>query len=402
MRLHYDENTEAFRARFVAWLDENKPRPEETRDRPRSSGDLPEWARRWQRRLFDAGYLVPGWPPELGGCNATPQEQMVYFEELTRRRVTRSFNIQGVTIIAPSIIDYGTDAQKQQYALPMLKGELTGCLGMSEPGAGSDLAGLSTRAELRDNVFVINGQKVWTSGAQHAEAGIFFVRTDPDAPKHKGISCVIIDMDTPGITVRSIAEMNNRERADFNEVFLDDVIVPRENLLGALGQGWAIANGSLSHERGMMWIQQASALDRALQRALTLAGDDATRARMGDNAVFRDQLASSAIDAYSLRLMGYRGFAKMTRGRVALEHSTLKLFGSEAVQRLSRRVTEALGARAIDKTLFTEDEPYLDFATSRGAWMSGYFGTFGSTISAGTSEIQRNIIAERILGLPRG
>ena len=153
---------------------------------------------------------------------------MVYFEEFARRQVTRSHNIQGLTIFAPSVIDFGTEAQKQEFALPVLRGEKTACLGMSEPGAGSDLAGLSTRAELRDDHFVINGQKVWTSGAQHADVCICFVRTDPDAPKHKGISALLLDMHTPGITVRPLASYLDPVHADFNEVFFDDVVVPRE------------------------------------------------------------------------------------------------------------------------------------------------------------------------------
>jgi len=202
VRLHYDEETEAFRQDLRAFFQANLPPPEERTERVRSSAHVPDWARRWQRLLFDNGWLVPGWPPELGGRNATPLQQMVYFEELVRLGVPRSCNPQGLSIITPSILDYGTEAQKEQYAIPTLRAEISWCLGMSEPNAGSDLAGLRTRAELHADHFVVNGQKVWTSGAHDSDYCFCFVRTDPEAPKHAGISVLIIDMRTPGIEVR--------------------------------------------------------------------------------------------------------------------------------------------------------------------------------------------------------
>src|SRR5207247_5473288 len=211
---------------------------------------------------FDAGWLVPGWPPELGGRNATPVQQMIYFEELSARQITRSANPQGLSIVTPSIVDHGTDEQKQRWAVPPLRAEITWCLGMSEPGAGSDLAGLSTRAELHDDHFVVNGQKVWTSGAHHADWCLCFVRTDPDAPKHKGISALVIDMKTPGITCRPLPELTEPDFADFNEVFFTDVVVPRENLLGELNGGWPITQGSLAHERAMLWVNHAQNVQR--------------------------------------------------------------------------------------------------------------------------------------------
>src|SRR5437588_3801473 len=241
------------------------PAREQMAEPKQSSAHLPDWARAWQRLMFDAGWLVPGWPPELGGRNATPIQQMVYFEELARRGVWRSLNIQGVTIFAPSVVDHGTTEQRGRFALPVLRGEKTACLGMSEPGAGSDLAGLSTRAELRDDHFVVNGQKLWTSGAHQADFCICFVRTDPTVKKHRGISALLIDMDTPGITTRPLPSLvDQRSWVDFNEVFFDDVVVPRENLLGELNDGWRIANSSLGHERGMLWGWESARLDRAL------------------------------------------------------------------------------------------------------------------------------------------
>ena len=393
VRLHYDESTEQFRTELDAWIDEHLPPAEVRAELPLSSGHLPDWARRWQRTLFDAGWLVPGWPPELGGRNATPVQQMVYFEEFARRQVPRSHNIQGLTIFAPSVIDFGTEAQQQEFALPVLRGEKTACLGMSEPGAGSDLAGLSTRAELRDDHFVINGQKVWTSGAQHADVCICFVRTDPAAPKHKGISALLLDMHTPGITVRPLASYLDPEHADFNEVFFDDVVVPRENLVGGLGDGWRVANGSLGHERGMLWVWESARLDRSLDHAIEAVLGTPGAQKPG----LRDALATAHVDATALRCLGYRGFAKVSRGREAQEHLLLKLFGTEANQRLFLDVTEALGAEAVD----VGESQYAERLDDRWPWPYRYLGSFGTTISGGTSEIQRNIIAERVLGLPR-
>jgi alkylation response protein AidB-like acyl-CoA dehydrogenase len=399
VRLHYDEATERFRAELDAWLDEHFPSPDEAREQPQSSAHVPEWARRWQRSLFDAGWLVPGWPPELGGRNATPVQQMVYFEELAKRQIWRSHNIQGVSIFAPSVVDFGTEEQKQRWALPVLRAERTTCLGMSEPGAGSDLAGLSTRAELHGDHFVVNGQKVWTSGAHHADFCICFVRTDPAAPKHRGISVLLLEMSTPGITVRPLPSLVDRTSwVDFNEVFFDDVVVPRENLLGDLNDGWRVANASLGHERGMLWVWESARLDRALEVAVGQARRaHRSEGRVGERARVRDSLADAYVDALALRCLGYRGFAKFARGRPAPEHMLLKLFGSEANQKLFLECTEGSGAQALDVArpegaARTDDE---------WPWANRYLASFGTTISGGTSEIQRNIIAERILGLPR-
>ena len=397
--MRYDDATERFRAELNTWLDENVPSPDERLEPSESSAHIPEWARRWQRAQFDAGWLVPGWPPELGGRKATPVQQMVYFEELARRQIWRSYNIQGLSIFAPSVIDFGTEEQKQQWALPVLRADRTTCLGMSEPGAGSDLAGLSTRAELRGDRFVINGQKVWTSGAHHADFCICFVRTDPHAPKHKGISAVLLEMSTPGITVRPLPSLLGQTSwVDFNEVFFEDVEVPRENLLGEMNDGWRVANASLGHERGMLWVWESARLDHALELAINEARrSDEFGRRLGDRARVRVVVADAYIEALALRCLGYRGFAKFARGRPSPEHVLLKLFGSEVNQKLFLGFTEGLGAAALD-TEIPEDARRMD---ENWPWVYRYLASFGTTISGGTSEIQRNIIAERILGLPR-
>jgi len=400
VQLHYDAETEKFRAELREWLAENQPTVAEMRAEPTtSSAHLTSWARRWQRRLFDAGLLVPGWPPELGGRNLPPVQQLVYHEEMARIPVMRTNNPQGLGIIAPSIHDYGSDFLKQKYLVPTLRAEIAWCLGMSEPGAGSDLAGLSTRAEVHDDHFVVSGQKIWTSGAHHADHCFCFVRTDPDAPKHRGISVVIIDMKAPGIRVRPLPDLLDRDHVDFNEVFFDGVVVPRDHLVGPLNQGWSISAGSLAHERGMMWLSSAAQLDGNLERMLRLArerGPDGKR--IGEDAVFRDALASLYVDAQAIWFMGYRGFAKFAKGNISPEHSVLKLFGSEVAQRAARVASEAQGVDALEVDFHGWGH---DASSDELPWSLRYLQTYGATISAGASEIQRNIIAQRVLGLPR-
>jgi alkylation response protein AidB-like acyl-CoA dehydrogenase len=400
MQLHYDAETEAFRAELRAWLDRNQPTPEERRAEPmQSSAHMPEWSRRWQRRLFDAGLLVPGWPPELGGRNLPAVQQLVYHEELAKRRLPRSGNPQGLGIIAPSILDYGSDFLKEKYLQRTLRAELSWCLGMSEPGAGSDLAGLSTRAEVHDDHFVVTGQKIWTSGAHHADRCFCFVRTDPDAAKHRGISVLIIDMKAPGVEARPLPELTDPHRADFDEVFFDRVVVPRDHLVGPLNQGWSISAGSLAHERGMVWLTGAARLDGTLARLLALGRERTVDGRrLGQSESFRDAVAGLYVDAQALWFMGYEGFAKFARGQVSPEHSVLKLFGSEISQRAARLATEVLGADALDVEF---DGWSFDESRGPAPWMRQYLLSFGATISAGTSEIQRNVIAQRVLGLPR-
>jgi alkylation response protein AidB-like acyl-CoA dehydrogenase len=391
MRLRFNDEDEAFRAELREWLERNPPpsAEEQAADPSRSSADQRPWTVRWQRTLFDAGYLVPGWPPELGGRNATAVQQMIYFEELTGRKIRRTRNPQGLSIIAPTILDHGTDAQRERFLLPTLRAELTWCLGMSEPNAGSDLASLATRAVLDGDRFIVNGQKVWTSGAQHADWCLCFVRTDPSAPKHKGISVLIIDMKSPGIEHRPIAELTDHDYADFNEVFFTDVEVPAENLVGTLNDGWRLSVGSLAHERAMLWIDYAYHCTEVVEHLVQLGKD------RGASEVYRDLVASSYIDAQALHFIGYRGFAKFTKGQAAPEHSLLKLFGSESVQRALLVGLDELGAEGID----------LDGAAPpiwrAGSMANQYLRSFAATIPGGTSEIQRNIIAERVLGLPR-
>jgi alkylation response protein AidB-like acyl-CoA dehydrogenase len=393
VHLRDDAEAAAFRSQLRQWLAGNLPPAEQMAEQKLSSAHLPDWAKDWQRRLFDNGWLVPGWPPELGGRDATAVQQMIYFEEFSRGQIPRSLNPQGLSICAPSVKDFGTPEQRERWVLPTLRAEITWCLGMSEPGAGSDLAGLSTRAVLDGDSFIVNGQKVWTSGAHHADWCLCFVRTDPNVPKHKGISALIIDMKSAGIACRPLPELTDPGFADFNEVFFTDVVVPKDHLLGPLNGGWPITQGSLGHERAMLWISNANSIDRSIEALVEVAQQSGA----AEDEVWRDRLASLYIDAVAIRSLGYRGFAKAARGETSDELPLLKLYSSEVERELYRLGIDALGSHAVDLG--------MDGPTSEnwrgGAWATQYLRSFSATIAGGTSEIQRNIIAERVIGLPR-
>jgi alkylation response protein AidB-like acyl-CoA dehydrogenase len=390
VQLTFDADVEAFRSEFIAFLDAHLPSDAEAFERPRSSSHVPDWARRWQRLLFDSGWLLPGNPPEFGGRNATLLQQYVYLEELGRRRIYQSFNPQGVGIIAASLLTFGTPEQKQQWAVPILRADITASLGMSEPGAGSDLASLKTRAVLDGDHFVVNGQKVWTSGAHDADVLLTFVRTDPKAPKHKGISVLLIPTDTPGVVRRPFASMCDSDEVDFNEVFFTDAHVPAGNLVGRLNEGWRVATGSLGHERVMLWMGYVDLLHE-------LSTDFSP-----STPLQRDQYATLVMDAHALRLLGSAALSRAARGEEDVPaQSVLKLLGSEALQRASEHALDAEHADGLVHRAVTAPFAALNLDSHYRSWFDRYARSFAATIAGGTSEIQRNIIAERVLGLPR-
>ena len=391
MQLSFEPEVEDFRAEFIAFLEANLPSEAETLERPRSVSHLPAWARRWQRLLFDNGWLLPGQPPEFGGRNATILQQFVHLEELCLRRIYHSFNPQGVNIVAASLISFGSDEQRHRWAVPVLKGDLTASLGMSEPGAGSDLASLRTQAVLDGDHFVVNGQKVWTSGAHDADFLLTFVRTDPDAPKHKGISVLVIPTDLPGVVRRPFPSICGIDDKDFNEVFFTDVRVPAENLVGVLNGGWGLANGALGHERTMMWLGFAD-------RIANMIGDFRP-----ETPLEKDQYASMIMDYQALRLMGSAGLARAARGETDVASvSVLKLFGAEAELRASECALTAAGAGGLIHPSTTGPYAHMNPDAFFASWFERYARSFSGTIAGGTSEIQRNIIARQVLGLPRG
>ena len=389
MQLTFGAEVEAFRAEFIAFLDKHLPTEAQAAERSRSTSHIPEWARRWQQLQFDHGWLLPGNPPEFGGRNADILQQFVHREELSRRRIYHCFNPQGVGIIAASLLSFGSDEQKQKWAVPILRGQLTASLGMSEPGAGSDLAALRTRAVLDGDHFVVNGQKVWTSGAHDADVLLTFVRTDPAAPKHKGISALLIPTDTPGVARRPFAAVYDRDSLDFNEVFFTGVRVPAENLVGPLHGGWRVANGSLGHERTLMWTAFANRLEQLLEDFRPVG------------EVNRDRYATAAMDYQALRLLGSVALGQAARGeRDVPSVSVLKVLGSEAEQNAARHALDAAGVDGLRDPALTA--PYNAYCPElfTASWFARYIGTYAGTIAGGTSEIQRNIIAQRILGLP--
>jgi alkylation response protein AidB-like acyl-CoA dehydrogenase len=393
VHLAWGEAEEAFRADLVAFLDEHAP--PETRTRRDFASDargehpdelIPQWARDWQATLFDHGWMIPGYPPDLGGRNATPVQTLVYLEEMANRGIPRSLHFPGYAIVAPTLLEFGSESQKT-LAPAAIRGDTVWCIGMSEPNAGSDLAGLSTRAVVDGDRFIVNGQKVWTSYAMDAQLCCCYVRTDPDAPKHKGISLLIVDMSTPGIEIRPLRHLTGA--ADFAEVFFTDVEVPRENLVGELNDGWRLTQGSLAHERAGLWVESVARLEQSIAGLVELA----RTVGVDRDPVVRRKLGQAWEKAASLRALGYKGFTSFAQGSSAPEHSYLKMASSE----LGKAIFE-LGVE-IQGPYGTVIDP--ERSPDAGRWVLGFFVSFANTIAGGSSEIQRNIIAQRVLGLPR-
>jgi len=396
MQLGWGSDEVAFRDELLAFLDEHAP-PEALQgldmvdhgagDGPDTQDEIvPEWSRRWQATLFDHGWMIPGYPPEYGGRNATPVQTLIYLEEMARRRIPRALHFPGYAIVAPSLLEFGNE-QQQDLVPAAIRGDTIWCIGMSEPNAGSDLAGLQTRAVLDGDRFIVNGQKVWTSYATVSQKCMVYVRTDPAAPKHKGISLLIVDMDTPGIDVRPLRHLTGA--AHFAEVFFTDVEVPVENLVGDLNGGWRITQGSLAHERAGLWVEGVSRLESTVQSLVDLA----RRRGLGDDAGVRRRIASMYEQAASLRALGYKGFASFAQGSSAPEHSYMKMATSELGKATYELGMELQGAYGAVRDPERGEE--------RGRWVDMFFLSFANTVAGGSSEIQRNIIAQRVLGLPR-
>jgi alkylation response protein AidB-like acyl-CoA dehydrogenase len=388
VRLAWSKEDEAFRDELVAFLDDRcPPEARNEKDFLEMEGDaLPAWAREWQATLFDHGWMIPAYPPELGGRDATPVQTLIYLEELARQGIQRSLHFGGYAIVAPSLLEFGDESQRSM-APAAIRGDTVWCIGMSEPNAGSDLAALSTRAVPDGDSFVVNGQKVWTSYAMIADKCFCYVRTDFEVPKHQGISVLIIDIDTPGVEVRPLRHITGV--AEFAEVFLTDVVVPRGNLVGDLNNGWRITMGSLAHERGGLWVQGVSGCTRAVDGLIELA----RRHGLDSDPIVRRRLAEVYEQAATLRALGYKGFASFAQGSSAPEHSYMKLATSELRKELMELGTDLLGpfGAVVDPQLADEG----------GRWWRGFLVGLASTIGGGTSEIQRSVVATRVLGLPK-
>jgi alkylation response protein AidB-like acyl-CoA dehydrogenase len=393
MDFTFTAEEEAFRRAVRTWLRRNVPKQQRD-SRPLEWGDprrIAE-ARGWQRKVAEAGYLALGWPREYGGQGADVMRQTIVNEEMVRARAPGLIGMMGVQMVGPTLIQHGTEEQRRRHLPKILTAEEIWCQGYSEPGAGSDLASLRTRAEIVGDEFVVNGQKVWTSNAQYADWMFCLVRTDPDAPKHAGISYILIDMKTPGITVRPLVQMTGDR--GFNEVFFEDVRVPRANLVGQLNNGWQVANSTLMHERNMLGsttrTQQTFQLLLRLARSQRRNGKPAAK-----DPVVRQRLADLAIRVETMRLDAYRHLTDALRRRKpGIAASVTKLVTTELNHDIARAALEILGSYG---PLGRRDPRVRD----RGVWPVDFMFSLGLIIGGGTSQIQKNIIAERGLGMPR-
>jgi len=389
MDLGFTAEEEAFRHEVRAWLEANLPadRKQGGMGGYRDEEDT-ELQRDWQRRLYKGGWLKFGWPKEAGGRGATPVMQAIYQEELAQAGAPGILGRLGVTLLAPTLVAHGTPWQKETYVERILSGDLIFCQGFSEPDAGSDLAGLRTRAERRDGKWVLNGQKTWSSGAHYSDKSFLLARTDTGAEAHRGIGFFLVDMRQPAVEVRRIKQMTGG--GEFGEIFLSGAEVEDRDLVGEPGDGWKIAMTVFGFERG--GLAQAARFERAVSELASLARDRGA----GSDATTRQRIAQAQIEAHVFRLIGLRNLTKAQHGHApGPEASVVKLYWSEMDKRLQETaigVEGMYGALAPESALAIED----------GRWQYGWMWAQAETIYAGSSEIQRNIIAERVLGLPRG
>jgi len=376
--LHFSPDERAMAADVRSWLAANL-------DPPPPFDDLADeiaWGRRWQAKLAAARWVGIHWPRQYGGRGATPMEVAVFNSEYARARAPQVVNRVGINLAGPTLLARGTDEQKARWLAPILSAEEIWCQLFSEPGAGSDLASLSTRATPVDGGWLLNGQKVWTSYAQFARWGICLARTDSEARKHAGISYLVVDMTAPGIEIRPLVQITGE--AEFNEVFLSDVFVPADHLVGGLNEGWSVANTTLAHERGANFPFKEQVVHEVyLDELYQLASSTGAL----DDEATSDELAQAWVELRVLRLHNWRTLTRLGRGiEPGPESSWVKLAWTDMTQHLSE---VALGVTG-------------DKAPLNGKWQRQWLWSKAASIAGGTSEVQRTIIGERILGLPRG
>src|SRR5438445_5443422 len=389
MDLGFNAAEEAFRQEVRGWLEANLASEWRHKGvggfREEEETDL---QRQWQRGLHDAGWLKLAWPKEAGGLDATPVMQAIYQEEMARAGAPIILGRLGVTLLAPTLLVLGSQWQKDTYVDKILSGELIFCQGFSEPDAGSDLAGLRARAERRDGHWVLNGQKTWSSGAHYADKSFLLARSDSEAEPHKGISFFLVDMNQPGIEVRRIKQMTGG--GEFSEIFLSNAVVEDRDLVGEPGAGWKIAMAVFGFERG--GLAQAARFERAVGELAALARNHGA----GSDATTRQRVAQAQIDAHVFKVVGLRNLTRAEHGHPpGAEASLTKLYWSEMDKRMQELAVGLHGA-------YGALAPESPFALEDGRWQFGWMWAQAETIYAGSSEIQRNIIAERVLGLPRG
>jgi len=393
MDFNYSAEDEAFRAEFRAWLEKNIQHAAPIRAALAEESEE-DWRvrARWHRKLNEGGWMAVSWPREYGGRGASILQNIIYHEELDRAGTSMPFVGSGISLLGPTLMHWGSEEQKQRFIPKIFTAEEIWCQGYSEPNAGSDLAGLQTRAVEEGDYFIVNGSKIWTSSAHHADWIFLLVRTDPAAPKHKGISYLLVDMKTPGITVRPLVQLNGGR--GFNQVFFEDVRVPRQNLVGQKNQGWQVAITTLmfersgGHDRGLMKQEQELA---SLARRCRRNGGSAW-----ERSGVRQKIAGFATEAQAIKYTSYRQLTRQLRGRPpGPEGSIIKLCSTELALRIALFAMELLGP-------YSQFEYNAELAMDHGKWSHRMLSARGPTIYAGTNQIQHNIIGERVLGLPKG
>jgi len=380
----------AFRAEARAWLDVHAAAKGSTEDFATGflEGTLDHashqaMSRSWQRTLFDHGWAGITWPKEFGGRGGTAMQAAIFNQEMGRYGVSTGAFAVGIGMAGPTILKHGTDEQRARYLPAMLRGDEIWCQLFSEPEAGSDLAAIRTRARRDGDEWVVSGQKVWTSSADHSDWGILLARTDPDVPKHKGITYFLVDMSTPGFDVRPLRQMTGSSH--FSEVFLDEVRIPQANMLGEVNGGWPVAITTLSNERGLIAGGNRSSDAAALLELARKRG-------RADDPVLRQDLVDCWSRQQIQRYLGFRAQTALSQGRLpGPETSVMKLFAAEYLRRLGNAAMSLLGAEG---TLVGAD-------ADGGDWQARFLHAPAIRIAGGSNEVQRNIMAERVLGLPR-
>ena len=394
MDFKFSPEDEAFRQECRSWLEHNIPR-DWREDELHDPDTLEEFERRraWHRRLYDGGWMCIHWPQEYGGRGASLIQQVIYQQELDRAKAPPTVNFQGIARVGPTLMQWGTPEQKQRYIPRIPPAEEIWCQGLSEPDHGSDLAAVETRAVDRGDHFLVNGSKVWTSNAHRADFTTLLCRTDPDAPKHKGLSYLLVDMKSPGISVRPLVQMTGE--SGFNQVFFDDVQVPLANLVGEKNRGWMVAMTNMMFERTihggrtdmMVEVRQLAALAKKVDRGGRPAWQD---------SYVRQRLAGFACEAAALKYTSFRQLTSQLKGLPpGPEGSMMKLGTSGLNLRMQDFAMELLGP-------YSQLEYQASGAIDRGKWSHRMLAARRATIAAGTNEIQHNIIGERVLGLPKG
>ena len=387
MDLSFTDEERAFAANVRGWLEANVELPPPFA----SVDDEVAWGRRWQATLAQERWVGIQWPSEYGGRDASPVQVAIFNMEYARSRAPQPVNRVGINLAGPTLLAHGTNEQKQRWLRKILSAEEIWCQLFSEPGAGSDLAALATRAVPVDDGWLLTGQKVWTSYARHARWGICLARTNQDAPKHQGISYLVVDMKAPGIDIRPLVQITGE--AEFNEVFLDEVFVPRDQLVGEIDRGWAVANTTLAHERGTSFPFKEQVVHEVLLDELYALA--AERGAL-DDPELSDALTQAFVELRVLRLHNWRTLSRLGRGvEPGPESSWVKLAWTDMTQHLSEGALGVVGDAA-PLWAGADDNP------GAGKWQRQWLWSKAASIAGGTSEVQRTIIGERVLGLPRG